>query len=261
MTIDNAYPLVAVGEMSQNLGRINLNASGSGTGHGTSILRPYKATSEATVTGVQINLSPQIKSHSTLPFPALKSKSAVNPGYQEAHKLYNDMRAHFTNKAYTNVANAEVIVVKVWMMMRVPNRKSAAPVSVRFIFVLCIRVLNLPNSTQDIFEALSNIPVHIGADDLKLVLYHALLPQYIKWSKGFPIQLEDCQLRNKLWVELIPKHPDVDAVAEYFFSSKGKNKAKIFMPKQGIDLYLVITNEKYEAVLQHLSDTEEVSWP
>lgn len=128
-----------------------------------------------------------------------------------------------------------------------------------FFFVLFIHVLNLPESTQDIFEALSNIPVHIGAVDLKWVLYHALLPQYIKWSKGFPLQLEDCQIRNKLWVELVPKIPDVDAVADYFFISKGKNKTKAFTPKQGVDLYLVITNEKYEAILQHISDIEEVS--
>jgi hypothetical protein len=90
------------------------------------------------------------------------------------------------------------------------------------------------------------------------VLYQALLPQFIKWSKGFPLQLEDCQIRNKLWVELIPKHPDIDAVADHFFTSKGKNKAKAFTPKQGVDLYLVITHEKYEAILRHISDIEEV---
>ena len=104
-------------------------------------------------------------------------------------------------------------------------------------------------STQNIFEALSNIPVHIGANNLKWVLYYALLPHYIKWSKGFPLQLNECQIRNKLWVELVPKHPDVDAVTDQFFTSKGKNKAKVFTPKQGVDLYLVITHEKYEAIL------------
>ena len=96
------------------------------------------------------------------------------------------------------------------------------------------------------FEALSNIPVHIGANDLKTVLYLAILPQFVKWSKGFALPLDDCQIRNKLWVELIPKHPDIDAITDHFFSSKGKNKTKIFSAKQGIDLYLVITYEKYE---------------
>ena len=120
--------------------------------------------------------------------------------------------------------------------------------------------LQLSSTTQDIFEALSNIPVHIGANDLKWVLYHAVLPHYIKWSKGFPIQMDECQIRNKLWVELVPKHPDVDAVAEHFFTSKGRNKGRVFTPKQGVELYLVITHEKYEAILQHLSDIDEVSF-
>jgi hypothetical protein len=125
MFIDDAYPMVAVGDMSQNLGQMNINGPTS-----ESNFQPYKAAKPTGV--VHINLIPQINSHSTLAFPALRSKSLVNPGYQEAHQLYNEMRALFANKAYSNVANAEVIVVKVWMMMRVPNRKTAAPVSVIF---------------------------------------------------------------------------------------------------------------------------------
>jgi hypothetical protein len=122
--------------MSQHLGQMNLSHS---VNHGTSShmsVQPYKATtSNLKPTGVHINLLPQINLHSTLPFPALKSKTLVNPGYQEAHQFYNEMRAHFANKAYSNVANAELIVVKVWMMVRVPNRKTPAPVSVCFIFI------------------------------------------------------------------------------------------------------------------------------
>jgi hypothetical protein len=116
--------------MLQHLGRINLNGASSSTM--SNLQRPeYKATKP---TGAHINLISQMNSHSTLAFPALKSKVLVNPGYQEAHQLYNEMRTFFTNKAYSNVANAEVIVVKVWMMMRVPNRKTAPPVSVHSIF-------------------------------------------------------------------------------------------------------------------------------
>ena len=146
-TIDNAHPMVPVGEMSQHLGQINLSGHGGGTLTGTSNksnLQPYKATTKPT-SGIHINLIQQVNSHSTLPFPAsLKSKiqALVNPGYQEAHQLYDEMRNYFASKAYSNVANAEVIVVKVWMMMRVPNRKTAAPVSVcNSINVICTGLL------------------------------------------------------------------------------------------------------------------------
>lgn len=56
----------------------------------------------------------------------------------------------------------------------------------------------------------------------------------------------------------MPKQPDVDAIADSFFIFKGRNKlAKVFSPKQGMDLYLVIDHNKYEAALQHLFDESE----
>jgi len=74
--------------------------------------------------------------------------------------------------------------------------------------------------------------------------YHALLPQYLEWSRNFP---------NKNWVELIPRQPDVDAIAEKFFSFKGKNKAKTFSSKSGTELYLCIRYDKYDAILDLLA--------
>jgi hypothetical protein len=113
-------------------------------------------------------------------------------------------------------------------------------------------------SHQNIFEAVSNIPVHIGVNDLKFVAYHAILPHFLKWSKDFPLLFDECELRTKLWVELIPKTPDVDAIADKFFDLKGKNKTtKVFSAKQGIDLYLAISNEKFESTLEHLANLDD----
>jgi len=173
----------------------------------------------------RINIPPMPNIYSAAPFPRSMNSPLVNPGYQEAHQLYNEMRCHFANKAFSTVANAEVIVVKVWMMTRLPGKKS-------------------PVTISDIFEALSNIPVHIGVQELKFIAYHALLPQYIKWSKNFSLTFEGCELRNKQWVEFVPKHPDIDAVADKFFDCKGRNKTlKVFSAslRQGIEIYLVIT--------------------
>lgn len=102
--------------------------------------------------------------------------------------------------------------------------------------------------------------MHIGVGDLKFILFHALLHQYLKWSKGFPLTIEECQLRDKNWVELIPRTPDVDAIAENFFASgKGKSKVKTFVSKKGIEIYLSIEYEKYDVILDHLAErTQEV---
>ncbi|KAH9476800.1 hypothetical protein JR316_0010715 [Psilocybe cubensis] len=174
----------------------------------------------------------------SLTFP---QKDLLNPGYQEAHGFYNEMRQHFAAMAYSSVANAELVVVKVWLSVRVPTKKS-------------------PVHIAGLHEAVSNIPVHIGLTDLKRVMYYALLPQFLEWSKGFPLRINDCVVRNKLWVELIPKQPDVDAISEHFFSFKGRNKlSKIFTPKQGIELYLCITHRLYESIIDHITEPKETS--
>ena len=71
--------------------------------------------------------------------------------------------------------------------------------------------------------------------------------------------IEECQLRDKNWVELIPRMPDVDAIAENFFESKGKSKVKTFVSKKGIEIYLSIEYEKYDAVLDHLAEQVRLS--
>ena len=92
---------------------------------------------------------------------------------------------------------------------------------------------------------------------LKHILYYALLPQFLHWSKGFPLSIKECELHDKNWVQLIPQQPDIDAIAEQFFEAKSKRKVKVFAAKKGADLSLCIKNEKYQEILQHLIDLDE----
>ena len=94
---------------------------------------------------------------------------------------------------------------------------------------------------------------------LKHILYHVLLPQFLGWSKGFPLSIEECELRDKNWVQLIPQQPDIDAIAEQFFEAKLKSKVKVFSAKKGANLSLCLKNEKYQEVLQHLADLDEAN--
>jgi hypothetical protein len=54
----------------------------------------------------------------------------VQPGYQEAHKLYDEMRKFFAQKAMS-VHGGEVVVIKVTMMSWKPGKKNPSIVSVR----------------------------------------------------------------------------------------------------------------------------------
>lgn len=93
--------------------------------------------------------------------------------------------------------------------------------------------------------------------NLKHILYHALLPNFLNWSKGFPLSIEECELRDKDWVQLVPRQPDIDAIAEHFFEAKPKSKVKVFSAKKSADLSLCVRSEKYQEVLQHLANLEE----
>ena len=53
----------------------------------------------------------------------------VKPGYQEAHKKYDEMRQFFAQKA-TSVHGGEVVVIKVTMMSWRPGTKNPSIVSV-----------------------------------------------------------------------------------------------------------------------------------
>ncbi len=71
--------------------------------------------------------------------------------------------------------------------------------------------------------------------DLKAIAYFTLLPLFSKWSKEFPLSVNDLQLRFKDWVELIPLGPkdeDVNAISSKFFIPKGKSKALQFQPNK-----------------------------
>jgi hypothetical protein len=76
------------------------------------------------------------------------------------------------------------------------------------------------------------------------MLYHALLPQFLEWSKGFPLSIEECELRDKNWVKLFPRQPDIDVIADQFFGTKAKSKDKVFSAKKSADLSLCVKNEK-----------------
>jgi hypothetical protein len=68
-----------------------------------------------------------------LSIPQLKP-SPVNPGYQEAHQYYDEMRRYYASKAYTSAATAELVVVKVRMVTLQPGKKKTTFVSVSEFF-------------------------------------------------------------------------------------------------------------------------------
>jgi len=60
----------------------------------------------------------------------ISSPIPLQPGYQEAHTRYDEMRRFFAQKAFT-VHSGEVVVIKVTMMSLKPGNKNPSIISVR----------------------------------------------------------------------------------------------------------------------------------
>lgn len=77
-----------------------------------------------------LNIGPTHWAASTL---VSLTPAPTNPGYQEAHQYYNEMREHFAKKAYASAANVELVVVKVTFATLAPTKKSPLCISVSHI--------------------------------------------------------------------------------------------------------------------------------
>ena len=78
-----------------------------------------------------------------------------------------------------------------------------------------------------------------------MVAYFTVLPPFLKWSKDYPLSVDDVKLRSKNWVEMLLKGPgdqDIDAIKNKFFTIKGKAKTRQFLPNKVLDLYLGISH-------------------
>ncbi|KAG6907733.1 hypothetical protein DXG01_007591 [Tephrocybe rancida] len=170
------------------------------------------------------------------------------PGYTVAHQVYVVMKTHFQKLAYSGVGlwYMELIIVKVTLMVHDPTSKKAH------------------DAVQNIVESVDNIPVRIGYYQLREVAFNAVLHHFLKWSHNYNLSIEDCGLRTKHGVEILPVHtPDTDVISEPFFKAKGQNKAvKTFTGKAPIDIWLTIPFEVYEAVqvrLEHIENPPPVN--
>ena len=104
--------------------------------HQTTGKKPWPKRGTASVGGSSKQISNVVQSGSVSMRPIVVPKFVSNPtlpvepGYQEAHKLYDEMRQFFAQKAMS-VHAGEVVIIKVSMMSWKPGNKNPSIVSVR----------------------------------------------------------------------------------------------------------------------------------
>ncbi|KAF8907004.1 hypothetical protein CPB84DRAFT_1959743 [Gymnopilus junonius] len=161
-----------------------------------------------------------------------KLKIPSKPGYQESHQFYKEMREYMAGLAYAS-DNAELITFEVSMKVMTPGK-------VRPVLV------------GNVMETQKNIPVHIGVEDLKILSFYTALPSFHIWSFDYPLDIQNIKLRDKNWVEFVPRAiDDRDAISDQFFISiGGKTKGKKFKTGQA-KLILELDYKVYQKIIQY----------
>jgi len=165
-------------------------------------------------------------------------------GYQEVHAIYDEMRSFFAKRATSTYQN-EVATIKFTLMTMKPNCRNLQMVMVSKNMATTSNIQSNADIiiVKDITETISNIPLHIGVANLKVIAYYMILPMFLKWSHDYPLSIDDVKLRNKNWVEMLPKGPsdeDLNTIEGEFYTFKGKAKTRQFLPSKVLDLYLGI---------------------
>jgi hypothetical protein len=66
------------------------------------------------------------------------------------------------------------------------------------------------------------IKVSIGAAKVKALAWEFLSPKWRAFTNNFPLSVEQCQIFNKHWVEIVPASPDINVISAGFYKPNPK---------------------------------------
>ncbi|KAM6490645.1 hypothetical protein JOM56_013988 [Amanita muscaria] len=170
-------------------------------------------------------------------FPTLLQQGKRSMSYRAEHAAYPSIRNDRIQEAYAT-HNGEIVVVEARLVIRQPGKLRPDLVH-----------------HQDMLEAVDHIPVHIGAEKLKKILYDTVIPRWNSWTKHYPLSLDSVMMRDHNWVHLLPQKPDRDIIAKQFFKPGKKGGAMVFKSGKCI-INLHIPNEIYESMLMQKEEQE-----
>ncbi|KAF5377829.1 hypothetical protein D9615_006831 [Tricholomella constricta] len=166
--------------------------------------------------------------------PIARPAQAGPSGYTSNHAVYYATRHSLAQKAYAmnggNVIAVEVRVVHKPML--------------KYKFQLI----------GDVHEVVKNISVHIGAVELKQILFDEILPLWLEYTRGFQISIDDFVMRDHDGAKLRAGDPDRDIISKKFFKTvKG---AQVF--KEGREVInFHVPNDIYHRYLAWSEAREE----
>ena len=218
------------------------------TTSGTGVARPSQP---------MVNVTPLIHLSGFAPQAppgASSSMRTIAAGYTPNHLAYNATRQYLASNAYALQAG-HVIIVEVRAVNMPMGRTRALLIGVSATGSHCYALQVDSFFHKDVLQAVDNIPIHIGAIELKAILYDQILPLWSAYTEGFPLKMDNVIMRNKEWVEICPLNPDHNVISRPFFKY-GKNGTSTFKTSQCI-INFHIPNTVYNRYLDYADKKEE----
>ncbi|KAJ7805704.1 hypothetical protein B0H14DRAFT_2611057 [Mycena olivaceomarginata] len=97
-----------------------------------------------------------------------------------------------------------------------------------------------------VLEVIDDVPVHIGAVDLKNACFNAINLPWLEFSDNYIVDVNSLHLRDDRWAPILPKDPDVDAIAHRFYFPPKKGSTTPQFRNKKITLHIHFPNRVFD---------------
>jgi hypothetical protein len=74
------------------------------------------------------------------------------------------------------------------------------------------------------YHVVDKVKASIGAGEIKIMAWNILGPKWAAHTDGYDLNVDDCTIHNKDWVEIVAiRSPDVNAIADRFYKPNPKS--------------------------------------
>ncbi|KAJ7821586.1 hypothetical protein B0H13DRAFT_2377232 [Mycena leptocephala] len=141
------------------------------------------------------------------------STSSSGYGYTENHASYREVRSQRQQLAYAPTSDHR-IMLEFRGVTRKPGRVTAEIIG-------------------DMYHVVDKVKASIGAGEIKIMAWNILGPKWAAHTDGYDLNVDDCTIHNKDWVEIVAiRSPDVNAIADRFYKPNPSLRTSPFSRRQ-----------------------------
>jgi hypothetical protein len=184
--------------------------------------------------------------------------SSSGYGYTENHAGYHEVRSQRQQLAYAPTSDHR-IMLEFRGVTRKPGRVTAEIIGVCSVqFPSAPIILNI---RKDMYYVVDKVKASIGAGEIKIMAWDILGPKWAAHTDGYDLNVDDCTIHNKDWVEIVAnRSPDVNAIADRFYKPNPKSPNEPIFKTGKFLVNFCIPWAIYSAFLDHDAERQAQSY-